>query len=212
MMRPFLYGIDCRSPTEAAYLPTDDIHPTDVEDYREELMLSLTSARRLAAGCIQKAQRRYKDQYDRRTREKPLRIGSWVLIHFPQDESGRWLKLSRPWHGPYRITDKNDPDVTCVKVYHPQDGPIHVHQSRVCPCPEDFPSGYYWYGGKRKGPGRPPKWVDSLLQSGVTRCGGTDPQPADVDTSDTSGTDPCRVEGERPTQDSQHSQIHRSIC
>ena len=29
-----LYGIDCRSPTEAAYLPTEDIHPTDVDDYR----------------------------------------------------------------------------------------------------------------------------------------------------------------------------------
>ena len=30
--------------------------------------------------------------------------------------------------GPYRITDEDDPDVTCVKVYHPQDSPIH-------PCP-----------------------------------------------------------------------------
>lgn len=119
-----LYGIDCRSPIEVAYLPTEDVHPTDVEDYREKLMLSLSSACQLAASCIQKSQRCYKDQYDHRTREKPLRVGSWVLIHFPQDESGRWRKLSRPWHGPYRITDKNDPDVTCVKVYHPQDGPI----------------------------------------------------------------------------------------
>ena len=184
-----LYGIDCRSPTEAAYLPTEDIHPTDVEDYREELMLSLTSARQLAAGCIQKAQWRYKDQYDRRTRRKPLCVGSWVLIHFPQDESGRWRKLSRPWHGPYRITDEDDPDVTCVRVYHPQDSPIHVHQSRVCLCPEDFPAGYYWYGGKRKGPGRPPKWVGRLLQSGVTRSGGTDPRI---------------VEGGQSTQDAHH--------
>ena len=202
-----LYGIDCRSPTEAAYLPTEDVHPTDVEDYKEELMLSLSSARQLAASCVQKVQRRYENQYDRRTREKPLRVGSWVFIHFPQDESGRWRKLSRPWHGPYRITDKNDPDVTCVKVYHPQDGPIHVHQSRVCLCPEDFPAGYYWYEGKRKGPGRPPKWVDRLLQSGsagVTRSGGTDLQTADVEASDTSDTDPRMVEGELPTQDGQH--------
>ena len=47
-----LYGIDCRSPTEAAYLPTEDVHPTDVEDYREELMLLLSSARQLAASCM----------------------------------------------------------------------------------------------------------------------------------------------------------------
>ena len=72
-------------------------------------------------------------------------------------------KLSRPWHGSYRIVRKQDPDVTVVKVYYPQHGETHVHQSRVCACPTDFPAGYYWYGGKRKGPGRPPKWVDQFL-------------------------------------------------
>ncbi len=161
-----LYGVDCRSPTEAAYLPTDEVTPSDLEDYREELMMSLTSARGLAANSIQRSQQQYKKQYDKKTRERQPRIGSWVLIYFPQDESGRYRKLSRPWHGPYRVTSKTDPDVTCVKVYHPQEGPVHVHQSRVCPCPEDFPAGFYWYGGKWKGPGRPPKWVDRLLESG----------------------------------------------
>ena len=24
-------------------------------------------------------------------------------------------------------------------------------------------AGYYWYGNKQKGPGRPPKWVETLL-------------------------------------------------
>ena len=163
-----LFGVDCRTPTEAAYLPTTDVSPTDVENYKEELMLSLSSARELAASCIRKAQAKYKRSYDRRVREVTMRVGDWVLVRFPQDESGRWRKLSRPWHGPYRIVDKSDPDVTCVKVYHPQDSPIHVHQSRVCRCPAEFPAGYYWYGGKRRGPGRPPRWVDRLLQSGST--------------------------------------------
>ena len=189
-----LYGIDCRSPTAAAYLPLEDVNSTDPEDYREELMISLTSAHQLAASCIQKAQRRYKNQYDRRTKEKPLRIGAWVLIHFPQDESGRWRKLSRPWHGPYRITEKTDPDVTCIKVYHPQDGSIRIHQSRVCPCPEEFPAGYYWYGGKRKGPGRPPKWVDCLLQSGA--AGVTHP-----DTTDHSSTEDGEANDRDPPVD-----------
>ena len=106
------------------------------------------------------------EQYYRRAREVTLRVGDWILVHFPQDESGRWRKLSRPWHGPYRITEKIDPNITCVKVYHPQDGPICIHQSRICLCPDEFPAGYYWYGGKRRGPGRPPKWVDRLLQTG----------------------------------------------
>ena len=39
-----LYGMDCRSPTEAAYLPTTEVRPTD---YREELMLSLTLQRHM---------------------------------------------------------------------------------------------------------------------------------------------------------------------
>ena len=51
-----------------------------------------------------------------------------------------------------------------TKVYAPEDGVIKIHQSRVTPCPPEFPSGYYWYGGRRAGPGRPPKWVDALLQ------------------------------------------------
>jgi len=58
-----LYGIDLQSPTEAAYLPMTGIHPTDIDDYREELMLSLTSARQLIARCIQKAQAKYKKKY-----------------------------------------------------------------------------------------------------------------------------------------------------
>ena len=67
----------------------------------------------------------------------------------------------------YRIIAKSDTGVTCVKVYYPQDGPIRVHQSRVCLCPQDFPAGYFWYGGKRRGPGRPPRWVEDLLRSGT---------------------------------------------
>ena len=88
-------------------------------------------------------------------------------MHFPQDEVGKTRKLARPWHGPYRVLRNEIPDVTCVKVYFPQHGAVHIHQSRVCCCPSEFPAGYFWYGGRRKGPGRPPKWGDTLLDSGL---------------------------------------------
>ena len=42
-----------------SYLPTSDTSPKDVRDYREELMLSLTSAREVAASTIQRVQARY---------------------------------------------------------------------------------------------------------------------------------------------------------
>ena len=55
--------------------------------------------------------------------------------------------------------------MTAVKVYAPQDHSIRVHQARVTRCPMGFPAGYYWYGNRRSGPGRPPKWIDQMVQN-----------------------------------------------
>ena len=102
-----------------------------VEDYREELMVSLSSARELAVENMRKAQEKYKRNYDRRvsTPSSPMKCGDWVLVHFQHEESGPNRKLSRSWHGPYRIISVNDPDLSMVKVYFPQDQSIQVHQS-----------------------------------------------------------------------------------
>ena len=43
-----LFGIDCRSPSEAAICLPNQLEPGAVEDYREQLMLNLSSARELA--------------------------------------------------------------------------------------------------------------------------------------------------------------------
>ena len=71
----------------AAYLPISEVCPINVEDYREELMISLSSATELAATTIQKAQSRYKGNYDRewKTKESALRIRDWILVHFMKD-------------------------------------------------------------------------------------------------------------------------------
>ena len=31
-------------------------------------------------------------------------------------------------------------------------------------CPKLFPKGFYWYGSKRRGPGRPPKNIQKKLE------------------------------------------------
>ena len=128
-------------------------------------MESLSFARTLAAETIQKAKMKYKVQYDRKAKPDRYRIGEWVLIKFPSEESGKQRKLSRPWHGPYRIMNLTDTDITAIRIYFPEDGSIKVHQSRVSPCPVGFPAGYYWYGGKKQGSGRPPKCLERVLQS-----------------------------------------------
>ena len=160
-----LFGMDCKSPTEAALLPAEPLTTTSVSDYREQLMLSLSSARELALTHIQKAQKHYKKYYDLRANPKTYKLGDWVLVRFPHEESGKLRKLSRPWHGPYRIVCCNDTDVTVVKVYFPSEGTIQVHQMRVCPCPPRLPAGFYWYGGNRSCPGRIPQWLHQILEN-----------------------------------------------
>ena len=123
----------------------------------------LGGARPRAVTAIQKAQNHYKEKYDQRSQDSTLRVGDWVLVKFPQEESGCWRKLSRPWRGPYRVTSLDSPDVTVTKVYRPEDGPLQIHLSRVQPCPPTFPHGFYWYGGDQYAPGKIPKWVQSLL-------------------------------------------------
>ena len=159
-----LFGIDCRTPSEAALLPPTHSEPIkEFTDYRQELVVSLSSARAEATKSIREAQRRYKKQYDKKQYQVELKIGDWALVYFPKDEVGKNRKLSRPWHGPYRVIEKKDPDITLCKVYFPEEKSIQVHQTRIQPCPMNFPAGYYWYGSGRAGPGRPPKWLDHLI-------------------------------------------------
>ena len=164
-----LFGMDLRTPTEAALLPPTPLEPTDVEGYREELVLNLSSARELAVKSLQQSQKRGKRWYDQtKSTAKSFCIGEWVLVRFPHEETGRNRKLSQPWHGPYHVLSYDEPDVTAQKVYRHQDRSIQVHQSRVTSCPSGLPPGYYWYGRKHSSSGRPPRWVDAAFQVPVT--------------------------------------------
>ena len=66
--KPFflMYGLDCKGPTEAAFLPLNMVQPTDFTDYREELKMSLINACSLVTAHIRRAQKKYKDQHDKR--------------------------------------------------------------------------------------------------------------------------------------------------
>ena len=149
-----LFEWDCRSPSDSALLPPDGTQPTVVPDYRHELIESLRSASQTALQTIRRSHSKYKKQCDRKSDSHKYRVGDWVLIHFPGDETGKFWKLSRPWYGPYRITSFNDYDISVVKVYFPRENEIKVHQSRVKPCPDGLLARYYWYEHKSKGPGR----------------------------------------------------------
>ena len=74
-------GIDLRSPV---LLPPDPISSCDCNDYQEELMVSLSSARELVTS-IREAQRRYKGQYDKWARVNNYWVRDWVFVKFPAD-------------------------------------------------------------------------------------------------------------------------------
>ena len=148
-----LYGHDLRTPTEACSLPTTPSHLSDIDDYREELMVSLTSARETAA------QQKYKRQYDKRATytTTPLKTGNWVLVRFPQDE-----------------TDSQDPGMAHTGSLHYL--PLMSLSLKYISLRTSLsvftslesnhaPRTFYWYGGKRRGPGRPPKWVSAVLDT-----------------------------------------------
>ena len=64
-------------------------------------------------------------------------------------------------------------------------------------CPPGFPAGWYWYGDRRSGPGRPPKWVDRLLSSD---SGNVDPFDSEnADPSDSENADPAGSENVEPS-------------
>ena len=181
--------MDCRSPTEAALLPPKSLRATEISDYREELVTTLSSARALALKFNQKSQRQYKHQHDKKATTPKFSIGDWVLVYFPQDETGKDRKLSHPWHGPYRIISRDDPDVTVKKIYFPDDPQVQIHQSRVQMCPELFPQGFYWYGKRKHGPGRPSKKVQKKLTeinaSLEQTSSNADSQPSEITITET---------------------------
>ncbi len=86
---------------------------SSTSDYRQELVLSLSSPRQLAAKSIRVAQQKYKAQYDKRSSSTDFKIGDLVLVKFPQEETGPQQKLSHPWHGPYCVVSRRDPDIYC---------------------------------------------------------------------------------------------------
>ena len=137
--REALFGIDLRSPTEAAYLPPSELNWTTPEDHQEEAVMTMSSARSLAAASIEEAQKRYKRYYDCKAKQQRFKIGDKVFVRFPGEEQGKQCKLSRPWHGPYWITSRDDPDVSVVKSYFPGEGGIRIHQKTVYHGPPGFP-------------------------------------------------------------------------
>ena len=74
-----LFGVDLHSPTDGAYQNPSTLVPGTVENYKEEVIISLSSAHASAVENIVKTQDRYKYYYDRHMVQHDYRIGDWVF-------------------------------------------------------------------------------------------------------------------------------------
>lgn len=142
--------------------------------------MTLIDAREQAALSIQRAQQHYKKYNDKKTTPNTIRWTEWVMIRFPQDETG---------NGPYMVIEVTATGSLAEKVYTPQDGEVQVHLERVTQCPSNFPAGYYWYGPRRQGPGHSPKWLVKLQQKASTEPDSNQPEPRTVMESTPETTD-----------------------
>ena len=79
-------------------MPPNLLESTQLTDCYKELILSLSMAKKPATSHIQKALVKYKKFHDKKAK---LKIGEWILVRFPHEESGHMRKPSRPWHGPF---------------------------------------------------------------------------------------------------------------
>ena len=119
-----LYGRSVRGPgTILKELWTKEVNIPEVKssyEYVTELRERLEDSLKLAQEELEKSQKRYKRQYDRKAKPRRLEVGDRVLILLPTDSN----KLLMQWRGPYTVESRvgaNDYRVKMgskTKTYH----------------------------------------------------------------------------------------------
>ena len=146
-----VYGTDLRLPMEAAYLCSDTVQYVDEPTYVQEMQEMLSCARRLARSSLSAAKTVQKRHFDQlhEAAVPDVKLGDRVVVRFRAEETSRDRKIARPWHGPYRVTAVDLPNVSAKPIYASDSSAITVHLDRVRLLPPAFPPGWYYYGGKR---------------------------------------------------------------
>ena len=106
-----LYGRDPQLPTEAAV----EWFAVNRDDSCSHMVHVRSEAWGLAQSNIKKAQKKQKEQHDKRARDVPLKIGQRVFLHVPSLKSGPAHKLARP----YWITALHPNGAELQSVDHP---------------------------------------------------------------------------------------------
>lgn len=98
-----LYGREMRLPVDTVLQPKDHL-PQDYKIHLGRMLQNLETCRKLAKENIERAQQKYKHQYDKRAKPTTFRTAQRVWLYCTKVPTGRAPKLHRKWVGPYYIT------------------------------------------------------------------------------------------------------------
>ena len=133
-----LYGREARIPTESALNQPRTPYQVDFSDYATELVANLSDAWAMAHQNIEKAQKKQKVQYDKGAAQPKVKVGDRVMVHFPNQVTGKAWKLARPYFGPYKVLTLTPTNVEVQLLNSPHDSPIFVSLDRVRLCYEEM--------------------------------------------------------------------------
>ncbi|VDI32374.1 Hypothetical predicted protein [Mytilus galloprovincialis] len=88
-----LYGREMTLPIDTAF-----------NTKRSRILQNLETSRKIAAKNIKQAQERYKQQYDKKSKEPEFQPAQRVWLYCTKVPVGKAPKLHRKWSGPYYIT------------------------------------------------------------------------------------------------------------
>ena len=94
-----LYGRDPNVPSQEVLSTPVERGYTDLNSYREELVVGLGEAWDLARSNVKKAQKRQKKNYDRISKDVQLKVGDRVFLFIPAMKQGKAHKFARPYEG-----------------------------------------------------------------------------------------------------------------
>ncbi|CAC5422696.1 unnamed protein product [Mytilus coruscus] len=98
-----LYGREITLPIDTALIPKDRL-AQDHKVFLSRILQNLETSRKIAAQNIEQAQERYKQQYDKKSKEPEFQPAQRVWHYCTKVTVGKAPKLHRKWSGPYYTT------------------------------------------------------------------------------------------------------------
>ena len=111
-----MYGREMALPIDTALIPKDHLSQ-DHKIFLARILQNLENTRNIAAKNIEQAQQKFKENYDKKTKDPEFRPAQRVWLYCTKVPVGKAPKLHRKWVGPYYITKL---------------GPHHTYKLRNC--------------------------------------------------------------------------------